>query len=100
MRRQLEDCVQNHALCALVKDHKLPTRLLQVGKTGSSVLKLRQSLSGECGKYATLSYCWGGDQQFKATVENLSDLYKGIEMKSLPPTIHDAVLVTRAIGLG
>jgi hypothetical protein len=49
--------------------------------------------------YATLSYCWGGDQPFKTTAENFLLMQESLDYNSLPKTIQDAIVVTRQIGL-
>ena len=53
-------------------------------------------------KWVSLSYCWGEPdttRSMKLTKDNKEKLMKGISWKELDPTIQDAVLVTRALGL-
>ncbi|KAK5123452.1 hypothetical protein LTR85_002490 [Meristemomyces frigidus] len=49
--------------------------------------------------YATLSYCWGGDQLTKTTKANSTQYEAQIQTALLPQTISDAMTVTRGIGL-
>jgi len=62
-------------------------------------MRLHISESGQMAPYATLSYCWGGDQLFKTTAENFLLMQESLDYNSLPKTIQDAILVTRQIGL-
>ena len=50
-------------------------------------------------KYATLSYCWGGDQKVKLTMSNLASWQSKISFHNLPQTIKDAIIVTAELGL-
>ncbi len=54
---------------------------------------------GELGSYAALSYCWGSHQSFVASTKSLERLKSGFPIENLPPTIKDAVEVTRKLGL-
>lgn len=80
----------------------LPTRLLKVGCDVSGDLdavQLHTCVSSGTYRYAALSYCWGQEQSFVTTKTNLEDVMKSIRLSALPRTIHDAVVVTRKIGL-
>ncbi|KAI0129900.1 heterokaryon incompatibility protein-domain-containing protein [Xylariales sp. AK1849] len=44
-------------------------------------------------QYATLSYCWGGDQKLKLTKKTFDQFTQGISFESLPMTLKDAVKV-------
>lgn len=49
-------------------------------------------------RYATLSYCWGGPQDFCLDATSEEKLLRGIPVTLLPKTIIDAIKV--AFGLG
>ncbi|KAF2500437.1 HET-domain-containing protein, partial [Lophium mytilinum] len=49
--------------------------------------------------YAALSYCWGGDQELKATASMIGNLIKGIPFSKLPKTIQDAIRTTWQLSL-
>jgi hypothetical protein len=51
------------------------------------------------GSYATLSYCWGRAETIKTFRHNVQDHMKQILMLSLPKSLHDAVIVTRMLGI-
>jgi hypothetical protein len=49
--------------------------------------------------YATLSYCWGGDQPAKLVKDKLAAYSTGIPLGLLPQAIQDAIMVTIGIGI-
>ena len=50
-------------------------------------------------KYATLSYCWGGQQEFQLDAKSEDMLMRGVSTSLLPKTLHDAVQVTWDLGI-
>ncbi|KAL9105698.1 MAG: hypothetical protein Q9227_009182 [Pyrenula ochraceoflavens] len=72
----------------------LPVRVLDV----DSALRLKKS-QGLQGSYTALSYCWGGPQPVTTTAANLEDHVRGVDFTNLPPTLQDAVTVTRKLGI-
>jgi hypothetical protein len=79
----LQECSTSpsHEHC-LSKDKRLPFRILDV-RDG---LQLRET-KNLFGKYATLSYCWGGDQPSKLLTTNRSDYMEGICEVDQPKTL-------------
>jgi len=84
----------------------IPTRLIDVGASGSPCLKmvvtadnngaLMKNVS-EAG-FVALSYCWGGDQPAKLLEANVEKHKCSIDPAKLPQTVRDAVWVARTIG--
>lgn len=54
---------------------------------------------GEEASYCALSYCWGGGANLKTTSNNFRSHAVGIELATLPKTVRDAVILTRALGI-
>jgi hypothetical protein len=54
---------------------------------------------GEKGQWASLSYCWGGNSSFVLTKYTFHDMVRGQRLEAFPKTIHDAILITRALGI-
>lgn len=96
----------------------LPTRVLQItaaataaeaeasGEVGGSFAQVRLHITpkkgqGQLGRYAALSYCWGGPQEVRLTRDNLDLLQEGIPHAEnrLPQTLRDAVVATQLLGL-
>ena len=50
------------------------------------------------GSYCALSYCWGGEQEFKTTTSNIQSYKQAIPVEALPQTIQDAIRVAKAMG--
>ncbi|XRM48433.1 hypothetical protein ABZX51_011352 [Aspergillus tubingensis] len=96
----LDKCCRKHAICDGYEDgaHFLPTRVIDVG---DSLIQphLHVSADGETGKWAALSYCWGGDSNFILSASSVDNLRSGRSLATFPATLRDAVLVTRALGL-
>ena len=61
--------------------------------------RLWETPHGRIEPYAALSYCWGGDQTFKTTLQTISQHKKDIKLGSLPQTLQDAIFVTEQLGL-
>lgn len=89
-RKWLRDCVQNHDSCRRMSD-VMPTRLLELMPTGTSI-KLRVLESdGLSVDYAALSHCWGTAGTLKTTTENIQSMRNDIPVSNLPKTFQDAV---------
>jgi hypothetical protein len=96
----LRECVEEHAKCKPIEKGPtlLPTRVVDIG---SALTQPRLYISGdnETGEWAALSYCWGSDSHFTLTAASLNRLRSGIPLSDFPPTLQDAVVVARALGI-
>jgi hypothetical protein len=94
-------CLTRHLRCAVSNSAELPTRIIDVGETGTSQLRLVNG--GENAEpYAALSHCWGewGElNALKLTAENLSALQNGFSIEDLPLAWQQAVHVVRKFSL-
>ncbi|KAI1103949.1 HET-domain-containing protein [Jackrogersella minutella] len=100
----LERCQTSHPQCQLSSPTSLPSRVLHIssgdGESFPRVQLLVTTKKQMKGKYAALSYCWGGPQPFQLTKDNIDTLQKEvIEGASLPQALKDAVNVTHLLGL-
>ena len=92
------NCVSKHEVCIGATDDFLPTRLLDVGVAGESLLYLRQSIElPSATEYVTLSHCWGDCNFVRLTRETKSGLTCGISVTELPLTFQHAVEVVRRL---
>ncbi len=99
----IEDCVDNHPDCATAVQMtgRLPTRLLQIEKSGKS-FKVKLCLSSALSpstSYATLSHVWGSGSPMKLVNKNVLQCQQDIPIASLPQTFADAIQLTNALGL-
>ncbi|KAJ8483283.1 hypothetical protein ONZ45_g14653 [Pleurotus djamor] len=99
----LENCIKHHKTCAEHHDRSTsnrPIRVLDLQGSDRSRVYLHSMHQIE-GQYATLSYCWGpGNPGLFTSTHNLnSHQEQGIAIEDLPPTIRDAIRVTRELGL-
>jgi hypothetical protein len=92
----LTSCVQQHPNCAKMDDVFVPPRLLRIADNHDQVHLVDMDTKKPV-PYAVLSYCWGGDQEFKTTKSNVKTKCRA--MKDLPQTIQDAFHVTRQLQL-
>ena len=98
----MEHCVDGHSDCAFVRTTgRLPTRLLQIEKSGKSFkvkLRLSSALSPYT-SYATLSHVWGSGSPMKLVNKSLVQYQNDIPMASLPQTFANAIQLTNSLGL-
>ncbi|VBB81707.1 Putative protein of unknown function [Podospora comata] len=100
VRGWLNECLRNHKLCNAFQRAYMPKRLIEVTTTAASgSLCARLVTNPTPGRYAALSYCWGGDQKSKTIRSVLGTYEKEILMGILPQTLQDALTVTHGIGL-
>ena len=101
IRDWIEICDKNHPKCAGRADRGfMPTRLLDLNYREDfvRVVDTRRSLIQE--PYTTLSYCWGKWPFVVLTPDNiLQFMESGIDIKSLPKTIREAIQTTRMLGV-
>ena len=90
----LEECVRNHGDSCGSSGADLPSRVIDVSQ---DTLRLYQTSPGENGRYAALSYCWGGPQPYMTTTATLPARISGFQVGDLPKTLQDAVAVTRQL---
>lgn len=99
----MAQCVNNHSMCPPAEAKPLPTRLVNVAVDADQVssvdiVRLEETV-GQVGKYAALSYCWGGPQPVCVTQQSLDGMKKAIEVSTLPRSLQDAVKVARSLRL-
>ncbi|KAM7207257.1 Heterokaryon incompatibility protein (HET) domain containing protein [Naviculisporaceae sp. PSN 640] len=101
IRSWIEDCDTTHEKCqknAVLPP--LPTRVVDVNPSEDG--QLRPFLFTSCGavgKYAALSYVWGGDQPVKATRATLKAFESEIPWASLPRTLQDAMTIAHKLDI-
>ncbi|CZR69209.1 uncharacterized protein PAC_19109 [Phialocephala subalpina] len=80
----LQHCLSQHESCRLVETESLTSELLT-------------SLDGQ--GYATISYCWGGEQHKQLTKAGMNSFKQGVSRLELPQTLQDSIIVTNSLGL-
>lgn len=89
------------------EDAFIPTRLLDVGDTQSTRVSLKCRFEEKSVLYVALSHRWGppglktpAEVKFHETNrDSIKTIIQGIEDTDLPKTFHDAVVVTRKLGV-
>ncbi|PVH81454.1 HET-domain-containing protein [Cadophora sp. DSE1049] len=94
----LEQCHMEHPECTSSGSIDLPSRVLEITNDYLKIVST-SNLSGDS-RYVALSYCWGGPQDQKTTSRNLQERQtEGFNISQLPPTLRDAIVVTKQLGL-
>ncbi|KAK5654040.1 hypothetical protein OQA88_7718 [Cercophora sp. LCS_1] len=96
-RSWIDKCSREHPECIAFNRPFMPARVLQVSPVGAS-LRVRLLNNPKLAPYATLSYCWGGDQPAKTTLSLLTSYERDIPLSKLPCTIQDALAAVHGIG--
>jgi hypothetical protein len=94
-KRWLDACDAKHQKCKVCQDVDLPTRILRLDV--STRMVHLTSGAGIRGKYAALSYCWGGHNPIVTTKQNLQEQENGLEMSLLPPLFRDVIDVVLSL---
>lgn len=108
VRQWLKDC-DSHSGCArqVTKSHHsmtskesigMPTRLIDVGRSGDTNVYLREKIFEGNAEWIALSHPWGDPPHYSTGPHNLDERKKGMPLAELPATFQDAVIVTRALG--
>lgn len=79
--------------------HVMPTRVVDVGPSDGSVHPRLYQSGGSCGHWATLSHCWGLSTTTRLTSATLDERLKCIPMESLSRNFHNAIIVSRILGI-
>jgi len=100
----LTDCITTHTPCSLAeklrkleRGHFTPRRLLKLYTNGTGVcvqLLSEAKAMGSAPEYMTLSHCWGKKQPLMLEKHSLSFLESIVQLKQLPKTYADAVVIT------
>jgi hypothetical protein len=106
----MKSCTESHETCETPGaggNRELPYRLLQIDPSDHGVAYLvetpfldeDQKTRIHATGFATLSYCWGGDQTEKLTTANRSSRMTGVPVQRFAKTLQDALWFTAQIGL-
>ncbi|KAH8695833.1 heterokaryon incompatibility protein-domain-containing protein, partial [Phaeosphaeriaceae sp. PMI808] len=103
----MDECFEKHPDCIQRGADFLPTRLLDVGKTIDSKVRLVNSkdipsrtLPGKYPKFLALSHCWGKSRPSLVLCSSTMDILStGVELADLPRTFRDASRVTRMLDI-
>lgn len=101
-RGWIRDCILEHEHCPKNAAGYLPSRVLDLAMSNGPVdtIKVKESDHMQMGMYVALSYCWGAKAQAKMLKkESLGAFKAGIQVRELPQSLRDAILVTRHLGM-
>lgn len=96
----VDECLHSHSLCQSQSGRRksLPTRVLDVGRAGSSGNPYLILTEGITGTWSALSYCWGGNSSFVLRTDNIDKFRSGFyQIEDYPKTFRDAIMITRSL---
>ncbi|CAG9987368.1 unnamed protein product [Clonostachys byssicola] len=93
----ISECKEYHEGCRPLRRYDGPRRLIRICDDAVRLVE-SDSLDGTP-EYATLSYSWGSVPFTKLTSETFSSFLREIPFEILPKTFHDAIRLTRKLGL-
>ncbi|KAF4990544.1 hypothetical protein FGRMN_8405 [Fusarium graminum] len=102
-KQWLDDCCESHVDCRLycaTQTSILPTRVIDLEPMNTDKDPILLVTNGQRAPYVALSYCWGGASFIKTSDSNLQQQQQGIPIGSLPKTFRDAIVITKALGVG
>ncbi|KAH8660602.1 heterokaryon incompatibility protein-domain-containing protein [Xylariales sp. PMI_506] len=97
IKNWLQDCTDKHPACSVRHSDALPSRVIDVGSSSDEV-RLHDG-SGQEGRYAALSHCWGHGKPVTTTRDNINAHKEYLHFDAQSKTFMDAVDITRALGL-
>jgi Heterokaryon incompatibility protein (HET) len=98
IQQWMQKC-STHPECGPLSDSPLPTRLIKVAPEDGVGEPRIISAKGFRGKYAALSYCWGGKQLGMTVKENIASRFRQLDTGELSKTVLQAIQTTKRMGL-
>jgi len=98
IQQWIQKC-STHLECGPLSDSPLPTRLIEVAPEDGVGEPRIISTKGVRGKYAALSYCWGGKQLGMTVNKNFASRFRQLDTKELSKTVLQAIQTTKRLGL-
>ena len=95
----LQKCLTSHHKFCNHVESPLPTRVIHIGRTGTSFDPFLEETDNKNGAWVALSHCWGQGKSFTTTTTNYLDRKKGIPFADFPATFRDAITISRRLGI-
>ncbi|KAH7035852.1 heterokaryon incompatibility protein [Microdochium trichocladiopsis] len=99
-------CKSSHSACNVETNAGpwFPTRLLDLAHPNAPLDTCRVVVTADLDldqseRYMTLSHCWGTAKFLQLNKSSLADLGQGVNLDRLPKTFHEAIQVTRKLGV-
>jgi hypothetical protein len=101
LKSWLKDCDTTHSDCFGAPAKQLPSRLIDVGITTTSKLRLSEPYYEGVfeARYVVLSHMWGRSPISCTLTENIESFRTSIPEALLTPNFRDAIICTRALGI-
>ncbi|KAN0102637.1 HET domain containing protein [Hyaloscypha variabilis] len=93
----IKRCDQEHESCHGERNPILPTRILDLGESGSTGNVRLVETNGHRGQYIALSHCWGASNSFLTTWDTIESRKNGFLPDQAPATFRDAIMLSRCL---
>ena len=94
-RAWIAACQSDHKDCAQDIEHRLPTRVIDVGDSVRHPSLLETN--GQQGRWVALSYCWGKKPPLK-TERSTLNIFRNVLPPNLPLLFQDAIFAVKKLG--
>ncbi|CZR67956.1 uncharacterized protein PAC_17855 [Phialocephala subalpina] len=102
-QRPLSDIPDHNPTRTMPTRSFMPTRTIDVGPTDGTceprLVDHTKEHPNEYQQWVTLSHCWGGTSPLRTTLDMLEERKTSIPLSQMPQTFHDAVIITRKLGI-
>jgi hypothetical protein len=97
----LQMCEDSHESCEILKDVRLPTRVLSLMGDVDAPLVCLIETAGMRGRYCALSHCWGPPYRrpLRTTSESYQSHLNNIRFRDLPRTFQEAIMLVLGMGM-
>jgi len=101
IQQHVEQCTREHSCGGDRSPPRLPDRVIWVGNSTASAIRLVENIGEARAKYIALSYCWGSvsPDTYLTDATNLQARKANIEYGDLPPLLQDVVQCARTLGI-
>jgi hypothetical protein len=96
-KKWVSQCTSNHRDCRPPVKGPLPSRVVEI--LSDSTVRVISSTDLPYDFYISLSYCWGGPQEFCLTTNTVSEKGAAFDISYLPSTLKDAIWVSSRLGI-
>ncbi|KAH7323883.1 heterokaryon incompatibility protein-domain-containing protein [Rhexocercosporidium sp. MPI-PUGE-AT-0058] len=98
-KTQIQTCLSSHPKCIQTSPSTLPKRVINIGHSSTSTIRLTEPPPNTIAKYTALSHCWGTHQPIKTILSNLPQMKNAILWTALSAVFRDAITISRNLDI-
>jgi hypothetical protein len=93
----ISQCTTNHKYCQPPVKGPFPSRIVEI--LDDENVRVVSGANQPHDFYISLSYCWGGPQEFALTTDTMRDKKARFNVSCLPNTLKDAISIAGKLGI-